>query len=141
MNSNIQKFMTLKPGIALGSIRNSVCSVALLWACACASAQAIEVTIPLPKFGPDNYAECVIDQIEPDIGPVETQSIKSNCRSDFPKASSRGLFGPRSAQSCYNKNEYRVAHREAAEAVYDACQDYFRSTAANNSALRGGRLQ
>ncbi len=133
--------MTLKSGATREARRSRICSLALLWACASAPAMAIEVTIPLPKFGPDNYAECVIDKIEPDIGPVETQSIKSNCRSDFPKASSRGLFGPRSAQSCYNKNEYRVAHREAAEAVYDACQDYFRSTAANNSALRGGRLQ
>lgn len=132
--------MTLKSGATRGARRLRICSLALLWACASAPAMAIEVTIPLPKFGPDNYAECVIDQIEPDIGPVETQAIKSNCRSDFPKASSRGLFGPRSAQSCYNKNEYRVAHREAAEAVYGACQDYFRSTTANNSALRGGRL-
>ena len=113
----------------------------VLCICASAPALAVEVTIPLPDFAPDNYAECVIDQIEPDIGPVATQSIKSNCRSDFPKASSRGLFGPRSAKSCYKKNEYRVAHREAAEAVYGACQDYFRSSATNGSDLRGGSLK
>ena len=114
--------------------------VLLLCACASSSLQAIEVTIPLPKFGPSNYAECVLKQIKPDIGPVETVSIKSECRSTFPHASRRGLFGPRSTQSCYQKNEYRVTHRQAAEAVFGACQDYFRTNTADNSALRGGRL-
>jgi hypothetical protein len=114
--------------------------VLLLCACASNSLQAVEVTIPLPKFGPNNYAECVLKQINPDIGPVATLSIKSECRSTFPKSSSRGIFGPRSTESCYQKNEYRVAHRQASEAVFGACQDYFRANTASNSALRGGRL-
>ena len=39
-------------------------------------------------------------------------------------------------------NEYRVAHREAAEAVYGACQDYFRAGAVEAAtAMRGARLQ
>jgi hypothetical protein len=127
-------------GLHRGALRQKG-ALALLLAIACTSAQAIEITIPLPKFGANNYAECVIKKIDADTSPVEIQALRSDCRSKFPQASKRGMFGPRSVAACYNKNEHRVAHREAAKAIHGACEDYFQTEQTQQaSAIRGSRL-
>lgn len=101
---------------------------------------AVKVTVPLPG-GVDSYAECVLDQVGPKTGAVETRSIASNCRADFPAPSKAGLFGPRSVESCFEKYGGQASHRQASRAIYDACQDYFRRNTASNTALRGSRLR
>ena len=74
----------------------------------------------------NNYSECVIRQLQPATGTLEIEAIVGECRSDFPDASRRTLLDPRSVQSCYRRHEDRIGHRPAAEALFGACQDYFR---------------
>ncbi len=113
----------------------------LIWALGVGQAFAIEITIPLPG-GINSYAECVLDNVKPDIGGVALHALTSDCRARFPSASKPGLFGPKSVDSCYQKYEDAVTSREAAKVVFSACQDYFRSQPPSQStALRGSRLQ
>jgi hypothetical protein len=113
----------------------------LIWALGASQAYAIEITIPLPG-GINSYAECVLENVKPDIGGVALHALTSDCRARFPNASKAGLFGPKSVDSCYRKYEDSVTSREAAKVVFSACQDYFRSQPTNQStALRGSRLQ
>lgn len=104
------------------------------------SSSALQITIPLPG-ATDSYAECVLDQIGTKTGPVEVQAIESGCRTRFPGPSRRSMLDARSVDACYRKYEDKVAHRQAAQAVFGACQDYFRAnTAEAATAMRGARL-
>ena len=74
----------------------------------------------------NSYSECVIRQLQPATGALQIEAIVGDCRNDFPGASRRTLLDPRSVQSCYRRHEDRIGHRPAAEALFAACQDYFR---------------
>ena len=78
---------------------------------------------------PDNYAECVIARLNPDVAAAGVPMITSACRKQFPDPSSPGLFGPSSTWQCYKKHEQLISNRRAAEALYGACADYFRKPA------------
>lgn len=99
-------------------------ALALVTTVLAGNSHAIYLIIPLDDA--DNYAECVIRQIKPDVGALEIRTIEGDCRTEFPQPSRRGLFGPSDVQKCYKKHEQRAAHRQAAQAIYGACQDYFR---------------
>jgi hypothetical protein len=105
-------------------VRNAGAAALLSASLAAGSAQAL--TIVLPFSGSKSYAECVIRRIDPKTGTVAVSAIESECRTAFPQPSRRSLFGPRTVGKCYSKYEKRAAHRTAAEAIYGACQDYFR---------------
>lgn len=84
------------------------------------------LTITLPFSGVNSYAQCVIKQINTKTGALQVDAIESQCRTIFPQPSRRSLFAPRNVSRCYARYEDRAAHRAAAEAIYGACQDYFR---------------
>lgn len=109
--------------------------VSALWIC--------PVAADIPILGvTDSYAECVLAQVDKKKGPVEIQSIESECRTRFPGPSPRSALDARSVDACYRKHEDQVTHRQAAKAVFGACQDYFRAGSMEAAtAMRGARLQ
>ena len=143
--SKLQVMFNLRP-TAMQPLRNylprhKILSAGALWLLGLGQANAIEITIPLPG-GVDSYAECVLDAITPDLGGVALQALTSDCRSRFHQPSKPGMFGPRSIDSCFQKNQDRISSRAAAKVVFSACQDYFSADSPDQpTALRGSRLR
>jgi hypothetical protein len=74
-------------------------------------------------FGPSNYSECVLDNLNFSVSPEAAVFIQSECRQAFPQPST-SFFTPDSMQQCYEKHKNLASSRAVAKAIYEACNDY-----------------
>ena len=74
-------------------------------------------------FGPSNYSECVLDNLNLSVAPEAAIYIQTECRQVFPQAST-SFFTPDSMQKCYDKHKALASSRAVAKAIYEACNDY-----------------
>jgi hypothetical protein len=74
-------------------------------------------------FGPSNYSECVLDNLNPSVAPQAAVHIQTECRQAFPQTST-SFFTPDSMQRCYDKHKHLASSRAVAEVIYEACNDY-----------------
>lgn len=74
-------------------------------------------------FGPSNYSECVLENLNPTVAPEAALSIQTECRQAFPQPSA-SFFTPDSMQQCYEKHKNLASSRAVAKAIYKACNDY-----------------
>ncbi len=79
---------------------------------------------------PDNFSECILKNISPQLPEDKVEGLIYLCYKNFPQATNV-MFKPKNVDACYKKHLEKVGGKEAAKAVYIACEAYFKNVSSS----------